>query len=92
MRVALDTNILVYAEGLGDEVRCGLALRLIEQLPENSVVLPAQTLGELARVLTGKAKRTPAAARDAVLGWSDSFDVADSNWPAFQAALDLTRY
>jgi len=90
MRVALDTNILVYAEGLGDEVRCGLALRLIEQLPENSVILPAQTLGELARVLTGKAKRTPAAARDAVLGWSDSFDVADSNWPAFQAALDLT--
>jgi len=90
MRVALDTNILAYAEGLGDEVRCGIALRLIEQLPEHSVMLPAQTLGELTRVLTGKAKRTPAAAREAVLGWADSFEVADSNWPAFQAALDLT--
>jgi predicted nucleic acid-binding protein len=28
-------------------------------------------------------------ARDAVLGWADSFGVADSTWPAFQSALDL---
>jgi len=89
MRVALDTNILAYAEGLGDEARCATAFRLIEQLPGNEVLLPAQTLGELTRVLTGKAKRTPAAARDSVLGWADSFEVADSTWPAFQAALDL---
>jgi predicted nucleic acid-binding protein len=25
-----------------------------------------------------------------VLGWADSFEVADSTWFAFQAALDLT--
>lgn len=90
MRVALDTNILAYAEGLGDEARCAAALRLIEQLPMNEVVLPAQTLGELARVLTGKAKRSAADTRSAVLSWSDSFEVADSTWQAFQAALDLT--
>jgi len=90
MRVALDTHILAYAEGLGDEVRCAVALLLIEQLPEDSVILPAQTLGELTRVLTGKAKRTPSAAREAVLGWAYSFEVADSSWSAFQAGLDLT--
>lgn len=90
MRVALDTNILAYAEGLGDEARCDTALKLIEQLPTDEVVLPAQVLGELSRVLTGKAKRTPSEAREAVLGWSDSFAVADSTWFAFQAALDLT--
>ena len=89
MRVALDTNILAYAEGLGDEVRCSAALQLIEQLRPASVLLPAQTLGELMRVLTGKAKRTPTAAREAVLGWADSFEVVDSNWSSFQAALDL---
>ena len=89
MRVALDTNILAYAEGLGDEVRCSAALQLIEQLRPASVLLPAQTLGELMRVLTGKAKRTPPAAREAVLGWADSFEVVDSNWSSFQAALDL---
>ena len=90
MRVALDTNILAYAEGLGDALRCGMALQLVEQLHSAEVVLPAQTLGELSRVLTGKAKRTASQAREAVLGWADSFEVADSTWFAFQAALDLT--
>ena len=54
------------------------------------VVLPAQTLGELSRVLTGKAKRSAEQAREAVIGWADSFEVADSTWFAFQSALDLT--
>lgn len=89
MRVAIDTNVLAYAEGLGDEVRCSAAMQLVAQLPVAAVVLPAQTLGELTRVLTGKARRSPTAAREAVLGWADSFEVADSSWAAFQAALDL---
>lgn len=90
MRVALDTNILAYAEGLGDEVRCSMALQLVEQLPSGEIVLPAQILGELSRVLTGKAKRSTSQAREAVLGWADTFEVADSTWFAFQSALDLT--
>lgn len=89
MRVALDTNILAYAEGLGDVTRCAAARLLVEQLPGDVVVLPAQALGELARVLVGKAKQAPTAVRAAVLGWSDSFEVLDSTWPAFAAALDL---
>jgi predicted nucleic acid-binding protein len=89
VKIALDTNLLVYAEGFGDELRCGKALHLIEQLTDQELILPAQALGELTRVLIGKAKRTPTASRDAVLGWADSFEVADSTWPAFQAAFDL---
>jgi predicted nucleic acid-binding protein len=89
VRIALDTNLLVYAEGLGDELRCGKALHLIEQLTGQELILPAQTLGELTRVLIGKAKRTPTASREAVLGWADSFEVVDSTWPAFQSAFDL---
>ena len=27
--------------------------------------------------------------RSAILGWADSFEVADSTWTAFQSALDL---
>jgi predicted nucleic acid-binding protein len=90
MRVALDTNILAYAEGVGDEARCQMALTLIEQLPVESVLLPAQTLGELFRVLTGKIKRESAATRGAILGWVDCFEVADSTWTAFQSAFDLS--
>ncbi|TAJ78414.1 MAG: PIN domain-containing protein [Gallionellaceae bacterium] len=90
MRIALDTNILAYAEGMGDKARCNMARELIERLPVASVLLPAQTLGELYRVLTAKAKRKPAPARDAILSWADSFEVADSSWIAFQSALDLS--
>jgi predicted nucleic acid-binding protein len=88
--LALDTNVLAYAEGLGDERRCNMALKLVEQLPRTDVLLPAQTLGELARVLTGKARRSAEQARAAILSWADSFEVADSTWFAFQSALDLT--
>lgn len=90
MRVALDTNILAYAEGLGDERRCSMAMQWVEKLNASEVVIPAQTLGELYRVLTGKTNRPAAQAREAVLNWADSFEVADSTWFAFQSALDLT--
>ena len=89
MRIAFDTNILAYAEGVGDERRCMLAVQFVEQLASIDVVLPAQTLGELTRVLTGKAKRPADEVRTAVLGWADSYDVADSTWQAFASAIDL---
>ena len=80
---------MAYAEGLGDKARCKIARTLIERLPVESVLLPAQTLGELYRVLTAKAKRKASPARTAILDWADTFPVADSTWTAFQAALDL---
>lgn len=88
MRVALDTNVLAYAEGLGDERRVTLSRRILAAIPQERIVLPAQTLGELYRVLVGKANRE-AAARGAVLEWSDAFEVADSTTACFITALDL---
>jgi predicted nucleic acid-binding protein len=90
MRVALDTNILVYAEGFGDSGRRDGALSLLERLPAEQLLIPAQVLGELCRVMTGKAGRSPEVARSLVLQWADSFVVADTTWAAMQAALDLT--
>ena len=89
MRAALDTNIMAYAEGVGDGERCTRARELVAKLPVGQVVLPAQATGELYRVLTGRAGFTASNAREAILGWSDSFDVADSTWSAFQSAIDL---
>jgi len=85
----IDPNLLAYAEGVGDAQRCQAARDCIARLPGNRVVLPAQTLGELHRVLTGKAGRSPKQAKDAILAWSDAFDVADSTFQALKAALDL---
>jgi len=90
MRIALDTNILVCAEGVGEKKKHNLALGLIERIENDNIIIPAQTLGELYRVLTAKAGRTPTAARESILGWADSFEIADSTWNAFQSAFDLS--
>ena len=88
--VAIDTNVLAYAEGAGDKKRHSQAVALLTQLPELAVVLPVQVLGELFRVLVGKLRQPPVQAREAVLRWSDAYAVRDSTWAALQSAFDLS--
>ncbi|MFW6401642.1 MAG: PIN domain-containing protein [Desulfohalobiaceae bacterium] len=85
----MDTNILACAEGIGDMQRCRTARELIAALPVEGVLIPAQAMGELYRVLVGKAGKNATAAREAVLEWADSFETADSTWSTFQSAFDL---
>jgi len=46
VRVALDTNVLAYAEGVNGRDRKQATLRLFERLPQDAVVVPVQALGE----------------------------------------------
>jgi len=63
MRIALDTNVLAYAEGANGATMRDKALKLIQRLPPGAIVLPAQTLGELSIYLFEKPKRRPVRAR-----------------------------
>ncbi len=56
--LALDTNILAYAEGVDDAIRQARALDVIAGLDASLIVVPVQVLGELYRVLTVKAGRS----------------------------------
>lgn len=89
MRVALDTNVLAYAEGANGAVMRDRALKLIQRLPPGAIVLPAQTLGELFNVLVRKAKRPPVRAREAVLSWRDSYAVVETSADVIVNATDL---
>lgn len=91
MLVAIDTNVLAYAEGAGDEARRAMATALMTRLPESAVILPVQVLGELYRVLVSKLRQPAARAQEAVLQWSDTFAVRDSTWSALQSAFDLSK-
>ena len=82
--------MLAYAEGAGDETRRAQAVALLMRMSDIAVVLPAQVLGELFRVLVGKLRQSPAQARDVVLHWSDAYAVRDSTWGALQSAFDLS--
>jgi predicted nucleic acid-binding protein len=89
MNVAIDTNILAYAEGMNGAEKKRQALDLVRRLPEESTLLPVQTLGELFSVLVRKAGRSRDAARLAVLNWGDAFPLIETNSSVLMAAMDL---
>ncbi len=89
MRVALDTNVLAYAEGVNGASMKKTALDLIRALPAGAVVLPAQAVGELFQVLVRKDQRTPSQARAAILTWCDVFSVVETSQPVLFGAAEL---
>lgn len=92
MRVALDTNILAYAEGVNNKAMQDQSLDLVKRLSATTVVLPVQVLGELFSLLVRKAGRTPAEARSAVLHWRNAFNnLTDTSMEVLLAAVDLAQ-
>lgn len=93
MLLALDTNLLVYAEGVAshpdDASKSERVRALLPALPPDEVALPVQVLGELYRVLVGKAKWSSNDARKAVLLWRDLYSPVDTTSAAITAAFDL---
>ena len=89
MRVALDTNILVYVEGVNGAAPKKIAVDLIEKLREENTFLPVQALGELFRVLVKKARWPPAQAKAAILSWQSVFPLIETSPAVLLAAVDL---
>jgi predicted nucleic acid-binding protein len=89
MNVAVDTNVLVYAEGLNGASKKTMALELLEALPPESTFLPVQTLGELFHVLVHKAGRSRGEAGAAILSWGDAFPLVESTADVLLSAADL---
>ena len=89
MRVAFDTNVLAYAEGINGKQRRGEALAIIRKLPQDAGVVPVQVLGELFNVLIRKAGKSRIDARHALLSWRDTFSVVETSPEVMLGAADL---
>src|ERR1700682_147064 len=89
MRVALDTNVLAYAEGVNGAKKKTEALELLEHLAGPSVLLPVQILGELFQLLVRKLNRAPSQARTAILGWRDAYGLIETSEGVVIAAAEL---
>ena len=89
MIFALDTNILVYVEGVNGAAREAASRALIARIPEAVGVIPAQALGELYNVLTRKAAWPSDRARAAVSAWRDTFPLAPTTTSTIIDAVDL---
>lgn len=91
MNVAVDTNVLAYAEGVNDESRKRAAVELMRRLPPDRTFLPVQALGELFNVLVRKAGRSRADAAAAILSWGDAFPLVESSPEVMLASTDLAQ-
>lgn len=89
MKAALDSNILAYAEGVNGAERRDAVLALLAEAPHETIVIPAQALGELFNVLVRKAGKSRKHARDALLSWNDTYFVAETSSPIMQVAAAL---
>jgi predicted nucleic acid-binding protein len=89
MRIALDTNVLAYAAGVNGAQRQRAALELLGKLSESETFLPVQALGELFRVLVGKAKVSPRLARTTILRYQDTYPPIETSTSVFLSAMDL---
>jgi predicted nucleic acid-binding protein len=89
VRVALDTNVLAYAEGVNGAARKVDALDLIQRLPPGTALLPVQALGELFQLLVRKVNRTPVQARVAILGWRDAFPLIETSETVMLGAAEI---
>ena len=89
MRVALDTNVLAYAEGVHGAPVKKAALESCKNCRKARRFLPVQTLGELFNLLVRKARRPPAKVRKAILTWRDAFPLIETSAQVMLAAADL---
>lgn len=89
MRIALDTNILAYAEGVNGAERQAVAARIIRDLAADEIIIPAQALAELFTLLVRKARRPTQDARMAVMQWHDASLTADTSSGVLLDAIEL---
>lgn len=90
MRVALDTNLLAYAEGVNEDREKLAAIEVLNAYEAHDVLVPAQVLAEPFSVLVRKLRLHPEEARLRVLRWSDLYPVIGTDWPVLRAAMVLT--
>lgn len=89
MRVALDTNVLVYAEGVNGAIKYFVAVNIIRTFPNRSIILPAQVLAELFNVLVRKGGHSRSEARRVLLTWHDALVTTDTTSTSLFSAVDL---
>jgi predicted nucleic acid-binding protein len=92
MLIGLDTNVLVYAEGLNDAVRKRTAVSLLRKLSPENVHLPVQAVAELFYVLVTKTGVAPDQAKRAVLRWCDQYSLIDTSNTVLLSAMELSSH
>jgi predicted nucleic acid-binding protein len=91
VRIAVDSNIILYAEGLGDPTKGEIARSILKQLPLAQSIIPIQALGEVHHNLTRKGRWPRERANEAIEAWRNVLTAFPTSIEAFAASLRLSR-
>jgi predicted nucleic acid-binding protein len=89
MRVALDSNVMIYAEGVSDAHRRHLALEIVDAIHATELLIPLQAVGELRRWLAGKGGLAKSEAVERSNRWIAEYPTQDTDQDVFLAAGEL---
>ena len=92
MRIAFDTNVLVYAESRSSDPRKQRAIDVLDRIDREQRVLPAQVITELFYVLTRKSGLSKALASAVVLSWIEGSSIAPTDTDVVLLALELASF
>jgi len=85
--IAIDTNILVYAEGANDPARQVAARQVLSRLLREQIVISVQVLGELFNVLTKRGVPREEA-RFRTERWMNSLRVQETSLSLMETAIE----
>ena len=89
MKIALDTNILIYLDAIATDPRGKIVEELLDSIPARRILIPAQVLGEYFRVLTRKQGYSPGEARANLQILLDTFDTIPTSADMIASGADL---
>jgi predicted nucleic acid-binding protein len=88
MRVSLDTNVLIYAQGVDDAERQAVAENLTQMLAVDGTFVSTQVIGELYNVLVRRG-RTREIAKQAAEFWRAAFVLVETTSELLSTAISL---
>ncbi len=86
MRVALDSNVMIYAEGSTDPARRDRAIEVIGAIAAIDLLIPVQAAGETLRWLVGKGGLSGEAAAQRAALWTAEYATQATDIAVFNAA------
>jgi predicted nucleic acid-binding protein len=89
MLCALDSNVMIYAEGLLDDPRNVAAQDILKCLPSSNFVIPVQAIAETTNWLIRKAKQSKPFAAQRAAYWLERYQVQGTSEDVMIAALEL---
>ena len=89
MRLALDSNVLIYAEGGNDAGRRLIAHRIVGGVLPSQILVPVQAAAETYRWLVHKGGLDRAQASIQITWWLEKFASQDTTRHIFSDAIEL---